>query len=99
MAKQHKIYCEGCYCKPMQVINERGETEWRWVVVTFSDDCTENGEEIDINVKSKTEAGLVNEAGCDSGGEVEQIVRNSKSMKDLYKGIPGLDPDMDEEDY
>lgn len=97
MAKQHKIYCEGCYCKPMQVIKENGEKEWRWVVVTFSDDCTENGEEIDINVKAKTEAGLVNTPEGDDKAETESIVKGAMTMKGLYKGIPGLDPDMDDE--
>ena len=97
MAKQHKIYCEGCYCKPMQVIDKNGNTEWRWCVVTFSDDCTENGEEVDINVKAKTEEGLVNSSESEDKGETERIVRNSMTMKDLYKGIPGLDPDMDDD--
>lgn len=92
----HKIFTEGCYCKPMQVINDKGIKEWRWVVVSFTEDCTEDGEDIDVNVKSRTEAGLVNEESNAKDSEVERIIRNSKSIDDLRRGIVGLDDDLDD---
>lgn len=92
----HKIFSEGCYCKPMQVINEKGIREWRWAVVSFTDDVTEDGEEIDVNVKAKTESGLVNEETNASNSEVDRLVRSSRNYDDLRRGIAGLDDDLDD---
>jgi hypothetical protein len=52
--KQSSIFTTGAFLKPLQLIDNNGNTLWRWVVTSFEDDSYLNGKICRPEVSAET---------------------------------------------
>lgn len=79
-----KFMCNGCTIEPKECIIN-GKKSWRWVVTSFTDDCFENGELVDLNESGKTKEKLFNREEIKIETDLEFL------NDDLYSGIECLE--------